>query len=287
LPKHESFDQGHRAAFVSDRVEWRRWTAILGVNHATAIDTNHTVAAPYNQTASYSKATFAPTASLIYKPIDRVSTYFTYMQGLEPGEIVPSWYKNAGQVFAPMIDRQYELGAKAIVGRALLTAALFDIDRVNSVTLPDNSYEQNGMDTHRGAEISASGKVWNGLVLYGGLTFMSPVVTKDQSLNGKRPTDASRELAKIFADYPIHAVRGLAINGGVYQTGNFYADSDNTIKLPAYTTEDLGVHYELKRERPLIFRFNVQNLTNKAYWMSSRFTGNPRQFNFSAEYKLF
>jgi iron complex outermembrane recepter protein len=286
-PKHEYFDQGHRAAFVNDRIEWRRWTAILGVNHATAIDTDHDTASPYEQTDSYSKATFAPTASLIYKPIDRVSTYFTYMQGLEPGEVVPSWYTNANQVFAPTIDRQYELGAKAIVGHALLTAALFDIDKVNAVTLADGSYAQKGMDTHRGVEISASGKVWNDLVLYGGLTYMSPVVTKDPSLNGKRPTDASRELAKVFADYPIHAVRGLAVNGGVYRTGSFYADSDNTVKLPGYTTEDLGVHYELQRKRPLIFRFNVTNVTNKAYWMSSRFTGSPREFNFGVEYKLF
>lgn len=286
-PKHEYFDQGHRAAFVSDRIEWQRWTAILGVNHATAIDTDHNVAAPYNQTDSYSKATFAPTASLIYKPIDRVSTYFTYMQGLEPGEVVPSWYTNAGQVFAPMIDRQYELGTKATAGRALFTAALFNIDKANAVTLADGSYAQKVLETHRGAEISVSGKTWNDLVLYGGLTLMSPVVTKDPSLNGKRPTDASRELAKIFAEYPIHAVRGLAINGGVFQTGNSYADSDNTVKLPAYTTEDLGVHYELKRERPVTFRFNVTNLTNKAYWMSSRFTGAPRNFNFGVEYKLF
>ena len=136
-------------------------------------------------------------------------------------------------------------------------------------------------------EIGVSGKAWKDLVLYGGLTLMSPVVTKDPSLDGKRPTDALRELAKFFVEYPIHAVRGLAINGGVYQTGNFYADSENTVKLPSYTTEDLGVHYELKHERPVIFRFNITNLTNNAYWMSSRFTGAPREFNFGVEYKLF
>ena len=64
------------------------------------------------------------------------------MEGLEPGEVVPSWYTNAGKVFAPTIDRQYELGAKVTAGRALFTAALFNIDKVNDVTLADGSYAQ-------------------------------------------------------------------------------------------------------------------------------------------------
>jgi iron complex outermembrane recepter protein len=86
------------------------------------------------QTANYSKGKPTPAASLIYKPLNWLSTYFSYIEDLESGVAVPMTgsvvYTNAGQILAPYTNRQYEVGAKASVGKALVTMSLFDIEEV-------------------------------------------------------------------------------------------------------------------------------------------------------------
>ncbi len=220
------------------------------------------------------------------------------MQSLEQGQIVPATgspvYTNAGQALAPFTSDQFEVGSKATMGGMLLTTALFQINRALQYAVQDtpttSTYVQDGREVHRGFEFTASGKPAADWTLYGGLTLMHAAVEKKASQpqsEGKVPTNVAQQLAKVYAEYTIPALRRLVLTGGVYYTGKMYADVMNTDRLPAVTTEDLGARFTTDlASHPLILRLDVTNLADKNYWLDSSYTGSPRQVAFSAQLRF-
>ncbi len=177
----------------------------------------------------------------------------------------------------------------------LLTAALFDIEKANqfSVTNPNGTqtYTQDGKEVHEGIEFTATGKVTDQLRLFGGLTFMECKITSEKSnpaLDGNRPQNVANNMAKVYAEYDLPFLRGLTLTGGVYYTGNFYADAANMDKLPSVVLGDVGARYATRIYGfPTIFRLNVTNVTNKSYWIVGQYEGVPRSAALSMEVKFF
>ena len=108
----------------------------------------------------------------------------------------------------------------------LLTAALFQINKALQyiVINPDGTatYRQDGREVHKGVELGATGNIWEGFRLYGGVTLLDPRVVNDQSnpqFNGKYPFAVSNQMAKVTTEYDIQLVPGLTVTGGIYYTG--------------------------------------------------------------------
>jgi hypothetical protein len=55
--------------------------------------------------SAYDKARGTPTISLIYEPIDDVSTYFSYIQSLQEGAVVLLLVKSTLSVLEKLIER--------------------------------------------------------------------------------------------------------------------------------------------------------------------------------------
>ncbi len=247
-------------------------------------------------TSAYNKSALTPTTSLLYKPVPWITTYATYMEALEQGAVVPisSVYTNAGKVFSPLVDHEYEVGAKATVGGMLLTAAVFDIDKANqfAVVNPDGTqtYTQDGREVHKGLEFTATGKAMENLTLFGGFTIMNCEVTSERAnpaLDGNRPAGIANQLVKLYAEYDIPRIPGLTVTGGAYYTGAFYEDAANTDKLPAVLIGDFGLRYKTQvMTTPVIYRLNITNVTNKSYWAASGELGNPRAVLLSVQAKF-
>ena len=137
---------------------------------------------------------------------------------------------------------------------------------------------------HEGIEIGITGKVTDDFTVVAGGTLMDLSVEKatNPTLEGKKPTDAASKMAKVYAEYEIPQIKGLALTGGAYYTGKKYADEANLDILPSYTLYDAGLRYKTKLEKyPTTFILNVQNLTDKDYWGSSTNLGDPRSVAFS------
>lgn len=290
-PWHTDFYGTNKNYIIGDNIKFNdSWSALVGLNHATILARDYD--STEVQTDEYDKSATTPSLSLVYKPVPSVTTYATYMESLEQGTIVGINYTNAGTILEPLVSRQYEVGVKATVGGVLLTGALFRIDKANQYainTTPLPTYVQDGREVHQGIELTASGKVTDHLTLLGGLTFMSAAVerTNDPSLVGKKPTNVAEQYAKLYAEYSLPWIKGLTLTGGVYYTGTQYADALNTDRLPAYVIGDVGARYETKiYGYPTIFRLNVTNVTDKSYWMSDSFVGDPRSIAFSAQVKF-
>lgn len=269
-----------------------RWSSILGLTHTTiktySNDFIWAEAFGYGETTSdYKESETSPNVSLIYKPVPWLTTYASYIEGLQAGGIAPSTALNAGQAMAPLVSEQYEIGVKATVGETLLTLALFNIDKPNTYTNGAGVFVQDGRQENNGLEFGITGKVLPELTLVGGVTLLDPQV-KDSGAatsEGQKPTDVASQLAKLYAEYDINALPGLALTGGTYYTGKQYSDEANQHSLPSFTTFDAGARYraQLSSDNTLTLRTNISNLANKEYWLSSHYLGAPRTLTFSAQ----
>jgi iron complex outermembrane receptor protein len=296
VPYHSASKFWYRNGVIGDDMTISKaWSALVGLTYSNVLTRTYSTSTGAGG-IPYEQARPTPSASVIYRPTAWISTYFTYIEDLEAGVIVPSsgspTYTNPGPL-PPYTNREYETGAKVALGNALLTASLFDIDEALQyavqITPTLSTYVQSGRERHKGVEFSATGKAFQRLTLFSGATFFGAKIRNNQvnSLqDGKTPANVSEQMFKVYAEYAIPKAHGVSATGGVYYTGKFFADTLNADKLPSFTTEDLGVRYDAKLYRPLIFRGNVTNLTNKSYWMQGGYIGPPRSVSFSTEIKF-
>lgn len=250
--------------------------------------------------SGYKESAVTPSVSLVYKPIENLSFYTSYMEGFEEGGIAEEEYggylvENAGDMMNPLKSEQVEVGAKLTLGDTLLTAALFEIDKgleyydLSDITKP--KFVQDGRQIHKGVEFTATGKITDNLTSIAGLTLLDPRVKENEEnpeVEGKQPTDVSDRFAKLYLEYTPMGTSNLAFNTGLNYTGSFYGDTMNTDKMPSYTLVNVGTRYTTKEilEYPLTFRVNVNNLMDKEYWVNSNYLGDRRTIHASVQMKF-
>ena len=261
----------------------QQWSALVGISLVEVSVSNY-------WKADYKESAVTPNLSLIYQPLDNITTYVSYSEGFEVGGIANDFLNgetviNAGEVMEPLTSSQIELGAKVDIDGILLTAALFEIDKgleyYNAIN--DNQYEfvQDGRQVHRGLEFTATGKLSENLTLVGGFTLLDAQV-KDNKANptseGNTPENVAEEMFKLYGEYNVTAIPGLVINGGFNHTGSFYGGSlTNTDKIDAYTLVDIGARYNLDlANKDVTLRLNINNLTDEQYWLTNTFLGDRR-----------
>ncbi|OEO27222.1 ligand-gated channel [Pseudomonas sp. J237] len=269
-----------------------QWSTIVGLTRTT-IETysNDFVwanAFGYGETATtYKESETSPNFSLVYKPLPWLTTYASYIEGLQEGGIAPSTALNAGQALGPEVSEQYELGVKATVGEVLLTAALFNIEKPNSYTNSARIFSQDGRQENTGLELSVTGKPLPQWTVVGGLTVLDAEVKESNNAvnEGQTPVNVASQFAKMYNEYELSALPGVALTGGIYYTGKMYTDEANNHSLPSVTTFDAGMRYRtaFSSDNDLTLRANVSNLANKEYWLNSSYLGAPRTVTFSAQ----
>lgn len=265
-----------------------QWSTILGVTQTQIKSySNDFIYSNPEKKTRYDKSKTSPNVSIIYKPVPWLTTYATYIEGLQSGSTAPSNTVNAGQAMAPQVSEQYEIGVKATVGETLFTLALFNIDKPNNYTNGQRVYVQDGRQENNGMEFSVTGKLAPELTVVGGITVLDPKIKKGATAanDGNAPVNVAKQMAKVYAEYDINAIPGLALTGGAYYTGKQYADEANTVSLPSFTTFDAGARYKihLADANDVTLRLNVANLADKAYWLNSSYLGDPRTVQFSAQ----
>lgn len=292
-PMYKANTFNRNSFVIGDQIDINQYLSTTIAVSDSSIDQqayDQTVGSTHSLTSQYDKGEWTPSFSIVGKPASWISTYFTYSESLERGLIVPSsgptTYTNAGQIFSPMTGTQYEVGAKADIGGMLLTAALFDIGKATQQDVANSdgthTLTQSGRQENKGLELTATGNVTEGFRVFGGVSFIDARITSNESdptLVGKRPQNVAPVLAKVTMEYDLPSNPNLTLTGGVYYTGDQSADVLNTDILPSFTTVDLGFRYRMKiAANEAILRFNIQNLTDEHYWLSSNYLGRPRTF---------
>ncbi|MDN5089500.1 TonB-dependent siderophore receptor [Aliarcobacter butzleri] len=282
-PLKPSTKSEYQNILIGDDITFNdQWSALVGANYATVIDKS------YRTNTKYDESKLTPTLSLIFKPFEELTTYTTYIESLEAGTIVGDRYKNEGQILAPYKSKQYEIGGKYTLNeKILLNGAIFRIEKANEYekdTTPKLTLTQDGEEIHQGIELGITGKVTDNLTIIAGGTLIDLSVEKveDKALEGKKPINTASKMAKLYSEYEISQIKGLAITGGAYYTGKSYGDRANKDVLPSYTLYDAGLRYKTKLDKyPTTFNLNVQNLTDEVYWTRNNMLGDPRSVAFS------
>jgi len=223
-------------------------------------------------TSEYRAHATSPLVGLVVKPLDYVSVYGNFTEGLSRGTIVGATYANAGEVLAPYKSKQYEAGVKVDWGDITTTLALFQIARPAGQANEDNVYGYFGEQRNRGAELSAYGEIMSGLRLMASASFVESELTKTQGgvNKGNRPAGVPASTYNLGLDWDTPWVQGLSLNGRVIRTSSVYLNNDNTLGLPGYTRFDLGARYRTEiAGKDVVLRLNVENVADKRYWLAS------------------
>ena len=275
------------SVFASDTVKFNeQWSVLGGLRYTRFSQTGYTPTGSIS--AKYDREPITPTVALMFKPVQPMTLYASYVESLEAGASAPITAANAGTVFGPLKSKQYEIGAKAEIHDWTLGAALFQVQRGLAYLRPDNIYTQDGMTRYRGLELSARGKLARDWTVLGGVLFMNSENTEsDVSVLGKRAYGSPRFKATAYVEYAVPAMPGLVLSAGGQYVGNSALEANNSNIVPGYHTFDVGARYSTKvGGKPVTLRFNVDNLTNEKYWLPSwgfiLAQGAPRTFRASA-----
>src|SRR5690606_36419132 len=112
-----------------------------------------------------------PLFGIVDKPWEHVSFYYNYIEGMSKGDIAPSAATNAGEIFAPYISRQQEVGVKLDYVSFMATLALFQIKKPSG-ELASGVFSVQGQQRNRGVELNLFGEIARGTRLLGGVTLL-------------------------------------------------------------------------------------------------------------------
>jgi iron complex outermembrane receptor protein len=244
-------------------------------------------------TGSYDAEATTPLAGIVIKPLQNVSLYANYAEGLSQGMVVGAGFSNAGAVLAPFKSKQQEAGVKVDWGNITTTVAVFQITRPSIVTTASNAQAYDGEQRNRGVELSAYGLILPGLRGMAGATFLKPELTNPAN-PAQRGNDAAgipKTTVSAGLDWDLPWIYGAAVNGRVIYTGSSYLTTANlpTQKFSDWTRLDIGARYTTTAltGKPVTFRANIENVTGENYWITSggfQTVGNPRTYVLSAAF---
>ena len=259
-------------------------------------------------------------AGLVFKPAHDVSLYASYAtsatppnsllgEGREDNSLTPGRGQAAIDVddLKPQKTRSYEAGAKANLfhSRLALTAAAFQTETDNArVTGPGNTVAFIGKTRVRGIEVTASGEIVPGWSVFGGYTYLDPVIVDGgytaltaaavagqpaqtvlvPSVNtGKQVPNTARNSFTLWTN--LQATKRLQIGGGAFYTSRQYGgyasnpgavqDTEGHVtivpatktlfrEIAGYWRFDARAAYQLTDHVGL--SINAQNLANTTYF---------------------
>lgn len=263
------------------------------------VDSSNFDTATGAKTSDYFGKQWTPALGLIVKPQQNISLYANYIENLQAGTTVSTFYANAGEVFPPYVSKQGEAGVKVDWGTVTTTLAAFQIAQPNTIAVADPggglpTLALDGEQRNRGIELNAYGQLMSGVRLMGGLTLLDARLTKtEDGLNdGDRAIGVPKIRTVIGGEWDTPFLQKLTLTGRVTYTGNqAVAGTIEGMKIPSWTVVDLGARYVLDspwNKKPVTVRFNVDNVFGKDYWATAYydllFLGAPRTYRLSATF---
>lgn len=150
---------------------------------------------------------------------------------------------------------------------ALFTVALYNLRETNMATT-DTDHPgfsiQTGEVRSQGLELDGRINITPAWTVLGSWNLISQTVrSANDGTQGKHPVGVSRNTAKLWSQYAFNgALDGFSVGGGVRYMGTSYANTSNTLKVPATTVYDARVAYQWRQWQ---LALNADNIGNKTY----------------------
>ncbi|PHV10332.1 TonB-dependent siderophore receptor [Chitinimonas sp. BJB300] len=260
-----------KGGYLLDRLHLPGDLQILAGLRYSDYENRATNGATGNVTA-YSTNDVSPSLGLIWAVQPKLSLYTSYIEGLEEGGTAPGSAANAGEVLKPALSEQIEFGIKGVFADWQFAAAVFNIIRAQAYLNMQNVYALDGKARYRGLEVSMAGQILPRTAVYATAMLLNAEQRQAADVNqiGKRPENTPQKAASLFFEHKPAMVAGLAINAGIYYTGNRSVNALNQAFIPGVILFNAGASYRTKMiGRDTTFRLNIENLTNKRYWAAT------------------
>ena len=260
-----SFALGDTMAFMDNRLLFT-----VGLRHQKMEIANYDYGTGL-QTDRYDQSRTSPLLAAVYKVNKGLSVYANYVEGLSQGQTAPSTATNRGEMLAPYVSKQKEVGIKFDAGRVGGSVALFSTTKPRAFLNTANLFSTSGKDRHQGIELAVQGEATKGLRLLGGLTWLDAkqLTTGAAATDGQRVIGVPKLQANLGAEWDVPGVPGLAVDGRWVHTGASYANATNTLRVPGWNRLDVGARYMTEVQGKLVtLRARIDNLTNRNYWAS-------------------
>ena len=236
-----------------DKLEAGKFTTLLGLRHQK----DHT-------SGAYKGSANAPSLGLMYKFDDKLAAYGNWIQGITPGVVVGSRYKNKGDILDPVKTTQRELGVKWDNGNIGGTASYFYVNQMIAVADNNNVLGYDGHQMSKGFQLNTFGESIKGLHLLGGFMYMEST-NKGGSYDGLYVNSQPKWNATLGMEYDIND--RFALTSRAVYNGSSWADSSNTKRISPWTRLDLGAKYTWKQNnKPITLALNVYNVLDHRYW---------------------
>jgi iron complex outermembrane receptor protein len=256
---------------------------------------NSSTKPPYTLSGSTTAPNFeahgiSSSASIIFKPRENMTLYGTFADSLQAPDTIlissgTTVVLNSKQALAPYRDIEEEAGYKLEFPRINFSAALFHIKRPyigNPVQLPLSDCtsflpsvtaceinEITGNQENYGAEAMFSGRVFDSLMLLGGIEILNPKLTDTGNplTNDKTFVGIPDYKSNILAEYRIPRMTGLYFNFDWQHVGRRPIDDINSSYAPQYNNFDVGLRYSHKiLKNWATWRITANNVTDVHYW---------------------
>ena len=227
------------------------------------------------RTSGYDTSALTPAYALVIKPLENVSVYANYIEGLEAGTIVGQALPIKATVLPPYRTQQHEMGVKVDWGRVITTVSAFEImkpiQRVDRVT---NTVTQSGETRNRGVEINAFGQVTEDFRLLGGVMFIDARQQKTElgKYDGFRTFNIPGTQLNLGGEWDVPFLQGLTLTGRAIYTSEAFADEASKRTIPSWVRYDAGARYKFAspwNSKPVVVRFSIENLLDTNYWMAA------------------
>ncbi len=228
-------------------------------------------------------------ASVMYKPTSNMTIYATAASSIQAPDVAAASsgsiiITNASQALPPYRSNQVEVGYKLGVRRINFSAAMFRIERpfanfvtgvvdplcgAQSGTLNCQVFRITGKQLNYGVEGMLSGRVFESLMVTGGLSVLDPklIDTGVPATNEKQFVGIPNYKSNIFSEYRLPRLKGVYLNFDWQHVGRRAMDDINSDYVPQYNLFDLGLRYTTNLgDSSITWRITATNLTNVHYW---------------------
>lgn len=266
--------------YVQDQIElWDKWQLLFGSRF------DHADFSVGGKTKSADE--FSPRVGLSYRPVHWLSIYGDYVKtfnAVNQGTTV------SGGIPDPEKSEEYEVGLKGEWwdGKLFANLAFYELTKRNVQTpLPapyTNKVAVTGEQRSRGIELDLRGQLTDYANLIATYAYTDTEVTNDSAPfdfvigssgvgnAGRRFANVPRNAGSVWTTYDFSGIgaQGFSAGLGVFFASNRAGNINNSFYMPGYALLDGMLKYQHKfGPSNVTFQFNVDNLLDKEYYVSS------------------
>lgn len=294
------------ALYIQHVLTWRKFKIVSGIRQEWFEDITG-----YKESneSSFRNKKLLYRLGITYSLTDYMNIYGTYLTGYQPQSNTISLMPNtagftgskSAALFAPLTSDLKEIGMKARLFRNMsVNLAVYEINQKNILINANNPAQpdeltQRGADRSRGFEVEFTGHILPQWHIYSGYSYIDAKIINDadQRLIGQRKENTSKNSVNFWTRYnfsKINAIKDFGIGAGLLYQSSKIPWFTRSFELPAYTTLDAALYYSPSKSG-IRLTFNVNNLTNKTYWIGAQnylrlFPGAPRNYMMTVSYQF-